>query len=162
MSYSGRNKVVHIVLVEPEIPQNTGNIARTCVMTSSTLHLVGKLGFSLDDRYLRRAGLDYWPKLVLHHYGNFEELYRLYKNNNYYFFTTTAEKLYTDVSYTEQDFLVFGSETKGLPPLLKENWKKHLLRIPISREMPRSLNLSNTVAVAVYEALRQQNFPGMH
>ncbi len=153
---------MHIVLVEPELLQNTGNIARTCVMTGSALHLVGKLGFSLEDRYLRRAGLDYWSKLELHLHRDFEELFQLYRGNNFYFFTTSSKRLYTEVAYTGEDILVFGSETCGLPVSIKHDWQEYLLRIPMSRQIPRSLNLSNSVAVVLYEALRQQGFPGMH
>jgi len=130
-------------------------------MTGSTLHLVGRLGFSLEDRYLRRAGLDYWSKLELYLHRDFEEFFQLYKERNCYFFSTGSGRLYTEVSYTEQDVLVFGSETSGLPASLKQKWQKHFLRIPMTRDIPRSLNLSNSVAVALYEALRQQGFPGM-
>lgn len=152
---------MHIVLVEPEIPQNTGNIARTCVMTASTLHLTGRLGFSLQDRYLRRAGLDYWQYLSLYHYSDFESLYRFYRGGTFYFFSTRAKRLYTDVSYQKEDFLVFGSETEGLPGALLEKWEESCLRVPMQKRIFRSLNLSNTVALVLYEALRQQGFPQM-
>ncbi len=153
---------MHIVLVEPEIPQNTGNIARTCVMTASTLHLVGKLGFSLDDRYLRRAGLDYWPHLKLFRYIDFDALRQAYPENPFYFLSTRAKgKIYTDVQYNFDDFLVFGKETAGLPVELLEKWQDRCLRIPMVKGIPRSLNLANSVALVLYEALRGQGFPGM-
>jgi len=152
---------MHVVLVEPEIPQNTGNIARTCVMSATTLHLVGKLGFSLDDRHLRRAGLDYWPYLTFYHYRNFDDFLSFNRGGNYYFFTTKAQKRYTEITYRPDDFLVFGKETAGLPPELLKEWKDYCLRIPMVGEIPRSLNLSNAVAIVLYEALRQQGFPGM-
>ncbi len=152
---------MHVVLVEPEIPPNTGNIARTCVMTGTTLHLVGDLGFSLADRYLHRAGLDYWPYLVFYTYKDFESLYQTYQDNNFYFFTTKAQKCYAEVSYIQNDFLVFGKETAGLPPELLAKWPERCLRIPMTAGIPRSLNLANTVAVVLYEALRQQGYRGL-
>lgn len=152
---------MHVVLVEPEIPQNTGNIARTCVMTGTTLHLIGKLGFSLEDRYLRRAGLDYWPHLRLFHYRGFDDFLSFNRGGNYYFFTTRGKKRYTDISYLANDFLIFGKETAGLPAELLEKWGDNCVRIPMIEGIPRSLNLSNAVAVALYEALRRQGFPGM-
>ncbi len=153
---------MHIVLVEPEIPQNTGNIARTCVMTSSALHLVGRLGFSLEDRYLRRAGLDYWPHLRLSCHADFWEMEQAYPQSTFYFFSTRARgKIYTEIQYGFDDFLVFGKETAGLPAELLEKRPERSLRIPMTRGIPRSLNLSNSVALVLYEALRQQGFPGM-
>lgn len=152
---------MHVVLIEPEIPQNTGNIARTCVMTGTTLHLVGKMGFSLDDRYLRRAGLDYWPHLTYFSYRDFASFLDFNPSGCYYFFTTKGDKSYTDAAFNQNDFLVFGKETAGLPPEIREKWPEHCLRIPMINAIPRSLNLSNSVAVVLYEALRQQSFPGM-
>ncbi|MGI6308432.1 MAG: tRNA (cytidine(34)-2'-O)-methyltransferase [Dethiobacteria bacterium] len=152
---------MHVVLIEPEIPPNTGNIARTCVLTNTSLHLVGDLGFSLADRYLRRAGLDYWPHLLCYSYRDFESLYNIYPGLNFYFFTTRAKKSYTEISYTAEDFLVFGKETAGLAPELLERWPEHCFRIPMTADIPRSLNLANAVAVVLYEALRQQGYPGM-
>ncbi len=154
---------MNVVLVEPEIPQNTGNISRTCVMTGSTLHLVGSLGFSLEDRFLRRAGLDYWPYLTYYHYPNFEALRAMHRGHNFYFFTTRAGRLYTEISFSPGDFLVYGSETKGLPAELLRRWAGagQCLRIPMVKGIPRSLNLSNSVALTLYEALRQQGFPGV-
>ncbi|MGI6318907.1 MAG: tRNA (cytidine(34)-2'-O)-methyltransferase [Firmicutes bacterium] len=152
---------MHIVLIEPEIPQNTGNISRTCVMTGSTLHLVGELGFSIEDRYLRRAGLDYWPYLTFYRYPDFDSLLQKHREHRFYFFTTKAKKSYTEISYTNNDFLVFGKETAGLPPQILQKWQDNCLRIPMVDNIPRSLNLSNAVAVVLYEALRQKGFPGM-
>ena len=151
---------MNIVLVEPEIPQNTGNIARTCAVTSSTLFLIRPLGFSTDDRYLKRAGLDYWEKLNLHYYDSIYDLMKEHQESNFYFASTKAAKVYTEVTYKQDDFIVFGKETAGLPEeLLKENIN-HCIRIPMGVEQ-RSLNLSNSVAVILYEGLRQLNFPGL-
>lgn len=153
---------MNIVLVEPEIPQNTGNIARTCVMTGSVLHLVGKLGFSLDDRHVRRAGLDYWPYLRYNCYDDLATLQVRFSEQNFYYFTTRVRKrIYTDVTYSYGDFLVFGRETSGLPAELLHKHEEACLRIPMIEEVPRSLNLANAVALVLYEALRQQGFPGM-
>lgn len=152
---------MHVALVEPEIPPNTGNIARTCVLTNTRLHLVGDLGFSLADRYLRRAGLDYWPHLLYSTHRNFAELYKDYADHNFYFFTTKARKFYAEISYTADDFLVFGKETAGLAPGLLARWPERCIRIPMTADIPRSLNLANAVAVVLYEALRQQGYPGM-
>ena len=152
---------MHVVLIEPEIPQNTGNIARTCVMTGSTLHLIGKMGFSLDDRHLRRAGLDYWQYLTFFHYRKFDSFLSFNRGGNYYFFTTGGKKKYTDTSYQQNDFLIFGKETAGLPQEILERWKDYCLRIPMIDGIPRSLNLSNAVAIVLYEALCRQGFPGM-
>ena len=153
---------MHIVLVEPEIPQNTGNIARTCVMTGSALHLVGKLGFSLEDRYVRRAGLDYWSHLQLFQYPDFASLYEVHGDKTFYFFSTRARgKIYTDVRYEYDDFLVFGRETAGLPGEMLEKWRDNSMRIPMVQDIPRSLNLANSVALVLYEALRQQGFPNL-
>jgi tRNA (cytidine/uridine-2'-O-)-methyltransferase len=151
---------MHIVLVEPEIPGNTGNIARLCAATHSELHLVRPLGFSTEDRYLKRAGLDYWHLVKVSYYDSFAEVERRFTGHNMYFNTTKAKKFYSDVAYTPEDVLVFGKETAGLPEtLLAANWE-HCVRLPMLSEA-RSLNLSNSVAVAVYEALRQQGFKGL-
>lgn len=151
---------LNIVLVEPEIPQNTGNIARTCAATGSILHLVRPLGFSVEDKYLKRAGLDYWNWVDIRYYDSFDELKNQYKDADFFYSTTKALNAYTDVSYSDNCFLVFGKETAGLPEeLLKEN-KERCIRIPM-KECIRSLNLSNSVAIIVYEALRQQNFKGL-
>lgn len=149
---------MHIVLVEPEIPGNTGNIARLCAATKCDLHLVKPLGFSTDDRYLKRAGLDYWHLVKVHYHENFAEVAQAYAGQRFYFNTTKAAKHYTDVQFTPNDLLVFGKETAGLPEsLLQKNWD-NCIRIPMFPEA-RSLNLANSVAIVVYEALRQQNFP---
>ena len=152
---------MHVVLIEPEIPQNTGNIARSCVMTASTLHLIGRMGFSLSDRHLRRAGLDYWQHLIFFHYGDFPAFQSFNKGGSYYFFSTKGQKRYTDINYHYNDYLIFGRETAGLPQEILENWKDRCLKIPITSSIPRSLNLSNAVAIVLYEALRQQGFAGM-
>ncbi len=150
---------LNIVLVEPEIPQNTGNIARTCAATGTALHLVKPLGFSVDDRYLKRAGLDYWSNVNVQYHESFSELKSKYPDGVFYYASTKAVNTYTDVNYPEDCFLVFGKETAGLPEeLLKDN-KDWCIRIPMLSEI-RSLNLSNSVAIVVYEALRQQNFKG--
>ncbi|ADL08298.1 tRNA (uridine(34)/cytosine(34)/5-carboxymethylaminomethyluridine(34)-2'-O)-methyltransferase TrmL [Thermosediminibacter oceani] len=150
----------HIVLVEPEIPQNTGNIARTCAATGAVLHLVGPLGFSLEDRYLKRAGLDYWHLVDVRYYSNYSEFEEKNRGMPMFFLTTKAEKCYTDVIYEPGSYLVFGKETAGLPlELLKANWER-CVRIPMVDDA-RSLNLSNAAAIVLYEALRQNNFKGL-
>lgn len=151
---------LNVVLVEPEIPQNTGNIARTCAATGAVLHLVGPLGFSIEDKYLKRAGLDYWSLVDVRYYENFDEFQ--YKNPNafMYYLTTKAEKCYAEISYEPDCYIVFGKETAGLPiKLLKDNWER-CLRIPMIDDA-RSLNLSNSVAIVVYEVLRQYKFEGL-
>jgi len=151
---------MHVVLVEPEIPQNTGNIARTCAATGTVLHLVKPLGFSISDKHLKRAGLDYWHLVEVHVHESFAELQAQYPDGVYYYLSTKGPKRYTDVTYHYDDFLVFGKETAGLPEeLLKQNWER-CLRIPMINEA-RSLNLSNSVAIVLYEALRQQGFPNL-
>ncbi len=150
----------NIVLVEPEIPQNTGNIARTCAATGCTLHLVKPLGFELSDKYLKRAGLDYWHLVDVRVYENFAQLRALFPQAAFYFFSTKAQKRYDDASYAPGDFLVFGRETRGLDEeLLLEN-RESCVRIPMISDA-RSLNLSNSAAIAVYEALRQNGFGGL-
>lgn len=152
--------MLHVVLLEPEIPQNTGNIARTCAATDSVLHLIGPLGFSLDDKYLKRAGLDYWSLLDVRYYDSYLEFEEKNPGGCKYFLTTKAKQCYTDVSYEPNCYLVFGKETAGLPvPLLKAN-RERCIRIPMTDEA-RSLNLSNSVAIVVYEALRQMGFKGL-
>ncbi len=154
-------EALNVVLVEPEIPQNVGNIARTCVLTGTTLHLVKPLGFSLDDRYLKRAGLDYWPYLKLHMYEDFEEFEADHRGKRFLLATTRGQKLYTEFQYCQGDFILFGKETKGLDPRIIEKYKEWGMRIPMTEEIPRSLNLSNSAAVVLYEALRQLKFPGL-
>ncbi len=150
----------HIVLVEPEIPQNTGNIARTCAVTGAKLHLVGPLGFSVEDKQLKRAGLDYWHALDIAYYDNFEAVEAAYPDARFFLLSTHATRSYTDVSYQDGDFLVFGKETAGLGQALLSRRSEDAVRIPM-REGQRSLNLSNSAAIVLYEALRQAGFPGM-
>ncbi len=150
----------NIVLIEPEIPQNTGNIARTCAATGCTLHLVKPLGFEISDRYLKRAGLDYWHLVDVKIYENFEELCQKHPGARFRFYTTKARKRHTDADYREGDFLVFGRETRGLDEELLLAHPDECVRIPMIGEA-RSLNLSNAAAVAVYEALRQTGFDGL-
>lgn len=151
---------MNIVLVEPEIPQNTGNIARTCAATGAKLHLIKPLGFSLEDRYLKRAGLDYWFLMEYTVYESWQDFLEKNEGANLYYATTKAPRDYASVSYAENDYLVFGKETKGLDEqLLKDNYGR-CIRIPMRAEA-RSLNLSNSVAVVLYEALRQQEFIGL-
>ncbi|MDV3426759.1 MAG: tRNA (uridine(34)/cytosine(34)/5-carboxymethylaminomethyluridine(34)-2'-O)-methyltransferase TrmL [Bacillota bacterium] len=152
---------LNIVLHEPEIPQNTGNIARTCVLTNSRLHLIKPLGFQLSDKYLKRAGLDYWKYLDISIYESFEELREKYKDSAFYYSTTKAKKFYTDVTYKKGDFIVFGKETKGLPDSIRDMEPDNLIRVPMVETTTRSLNLSNTVSIVAYEALRQLGFPYM-
>ncbi len=152
---------MHVALINPDIPQNTGNVARTCVMTGTSLHLVGELGFSLDDRHMRRAGLDYWQHLNFRYHESFDALVKEYGNHTFYFFSTRGKRRYSEIAYGYNDFLVFGSETEGLPPGLLDRWRDFSCRIPMVRGITRSLNLSNTVALVLYEALRQHHFPGM-
>jgi tRNA (cytidine/uridine-2'-O-)-methyltransferase len=152
---------LNIVLFQPEIPQNTGNIGRTCVLTGSRLHLIKPLGFSLDEKHLRRAGMDYWAHLDLTLYDSYEELREKYKENNFYFSTTHGERCYTDVKFQDEDFIVFGRESCGLPDYIRDQNSKNCIRVPMINTTTRSLNLSNTVAVVAYEALRQMNFPVM-
>ena len=150
----------NIVLVEPEIPQNTGNIARTCAATGCRLHLVKPLGFEVSDKYLKRAGLDYWQYVDIKYWENFEELQAAFPQGRFFYFTTKALNCYTDIEYTDGDFLVFGKETRGLPEeLLKAN-EERCVRLPM-RGIIRSLNLSNSVAVGVYEVLRQWDYPAL-
>lgn len=146
-----------IVLVEPEIPQNTGNIARLCACTGSDLYLVGKLGFSLSDKYLKRAGLDYWDDVNVFQYANLEELQKEFPENNFYYLTTKAKKYYTEMNFKEGDFLVFGSETRGLPKEFIEKNIKTSLKIPMKTDK-RSLNLANSVSIVLYETIRQTGF----
>ncbi|GFN35786.1 tRNA (cytidine(34)-2'-O)-methyltransferase [Tepidimicrobium xylanilyticum] len=150
---------LNIVLVEPEIPQNTGNIARTCALTNTTLHLVKPLGFSVEDKHLKRAGLDYWNLVEIHYYDNFFELKNKYKNEVFFYATTKGLHKYTEVKYPENSFIVFGKETKGLQAeILDGNWDK-TIRIPMKLGIKRSLNLANSVNIILFEALRQLDFP---
>lgn len=149
----------NIVLVEPEISQNTGNIARTCAATGSRLHLVEPLGFKIDDKKLKRAGLDYWWLLDINYYKNLDEFFERNKGR-FFFFSTKACKNYCQAEYKDGDYLVFGKETKGLPEKLLFEHRDSCVRLPMLCEA-RSLNLSNSVAVGVYEALRQTGFKSL-
>ncbi len=149
---------MNIVLVEPEIPANTGNISRTCAVTGSALHLVRPLGFSTEDKYLKRAGLDYWHLLKIYYYDSFFEVVQKYSGHSFYLVTTKALRSYTSVQYERDSFLVFGKETRGLSLEILNTFPENQVRIPM-REGARSLNLANSVAVVLYEALRQQGFP---
>lgn len=152
---------LNIVMVEPEIPQNTGNIARTCAATGAKLHLVKPLGFEITDKYLKRAGLDYWDKLEIEEHESFAEFLDRYKpeENNMYFVTTKGQSTYSGMDYTDKEevFIVFGKETKGLPEDILQKYLPKTIRIPM-RENLRSLNLSNSVAIVAYEVLRQNDF----
>ena len=147
----------NIVLVEPEIPQNTGNIARTCAVTGSTLHLVKPLGFSLDEKQARRAGLDYWQFAHYVEYESLDDFFSKNKGGDFYFASTKAKVFYSDIKYPENAFILFGKETKGLPEDLIFNNLDRAVKIPMDQST-RSLNLSNAVAIVVYEALRQNSF----
>ena len=165
---------LNIVMVEPQIPQNTGNVARTCAATGARLHLVGPMGFTVDDAKLKRAGLDYWHLLDISYYGDILEFfaktlagapsgdaenpYPLTAGQSFYYFSTKAGLTYSDIEYADNSFLIFGSETKGLDELLLTKNIDSCVRIPMISDA-RSLNLSNSVAVGVYEVLRQWNFP---
>ncbi len=148
----------HIVLVEPEIPANTGNIARTCAATGTHLHLIRPLGFQTDDRTLKRAGLDYWHAVTLSYYDSFEELQAQQPHGRFFYASTRATKVYSDFQFQDGDFFVFGKETKGLPQSLIEANLDTCIRMPMRTEHVRSLNLSNSAAIIVYEALRQTGF----
>ncbi len=148
---------INIVMVEPEIPQNTGNVARTCAATGARLHLVGPMGFKIDDKKLKRAGLDYWQYLDITYYENLDEFFG--KNQgDFFFFTTKARQTHSDVEYPDNCYLIFGKETKGLPEELLLKNPDSCVRIPMANDI-RSLNLSNSAAIAVYEVLRQWNYP---
>ena len=148
---------LNIVMVEPEIPQNTGNVARTCAATGARLHLVGPMGFTIDDKKLKRAGLDYWHYLDITYYENIEEFFA--KNDGvFYYYTTKGRHTHSDVEYPDNCYLLFGKETRGLPEEILIKNPDTCVRIPMQGEI-RSLNLSNSVAIAVYEVLRQWDFP---
>ncbi len=145
----------HIALVEPEIPPNTGNIARLCAATFTPLHIVGATGFRMDDRTLKRAGLDYWNEVELHRHLDLKRLYQALPDSRFLYFTTKAERSYADWKFQENDCLIFGRETRGLPEdLLKANWER-CLTIPMPNKQVRSLNLATSVAIALYESLKQ-------
>ncbi len=152
---------MQIVLVNPQIPQNTGNIARTCAATGTSLHLVRPLGFSTDDKSLKRAGLDYWDLLDVFYYDSIDDFTAKNGTADMFFFTTKAKRTYTDIEYTRSSMLVFGSETTGLPEELLVRFPEQCCRIPMIGES-RSLNLSNSAAIAVYEAMRQTGFADLN
>ncbi|UOE95354.1 tRNA (uridine(34)/cytosine(34)/5-carboxymethylaminomethyluridine(34)-2'-O)-methyltransferase TrmL [Alkalihalobacillus sp. LMS39] len=154
---------LHIVLYQPEIPANTGNIARTCAGTNTSLHLIRPLGFSTEDKMLKRAGCDYWPNVKIHYYDSVNELFETFPEGQFYFIETVGTKNYSEFDYSDKTkdiFFVFGRETTGLPKELLENKKDVCLRIP-QTEKVRSLNVSNTAAIVIYEAIRQQQFEGL-
>ncbi len=151
---------VNIVLVEPEIPQNTGNIVRTCAATGTRLHIVKPMGFQLDDKKLKRAGLDYWHFLNIQYYENLDDFFDKNKDGRFFYLSSKAPTAYTEVNYRENDFLLFGKETKGLPEKLLMQHPERAVRIPMISSA-RCLNLSNSAAIVVYEALRQQNFASL-
>lgn len=152
--------MLHIVLVEPEIPANTGNISRTCAATGSVLHLVRPLGFSTDDKQLKRAGLDYWHLLDVRYHDSMAEVWDKHPEGRFFYASTKGKHGYSEIAYQDGDFLVFGKETKGLPKELLDSHSDSVIRIPI-RPDARSLNLSNAVAVVAFEALRQIGFPNL-
>ncbi len=149
---------LNVALIEPEIPQNTGNIARTCAATGAKLHLVGPMGFEITEKRVRRAGLDYWDKLDITYYESTAEFFEKNKGAQFYFFSTKARNVHSDMNYENGCFLVFGKETKGLPEELLKSNEERCVRLPM-RGIIRSLNLSNSVAVGVYEVLRQWDYP---
>ena len=151
---------MNIVLLNPEIPQNTGNIARTCAATGSVLHLIEPLGFSLEDRYLKRAGLDYWKLMEYHVYSSLEDFLQQHPGIRAHYATTKAPRAYHEAEYRDGDYLFFGCETRGLPENLLQKVYDQCIRIPMRGEA-RSLNLANSAAIVLYEALRQNGFPGL-
>ncbi|WP_091735327.1 tRNA (uridine(34)/cytosine(34)/5-carboxymethylaminomethyluridine(34)-2'-O)-methyltransferase TrmL [Marininema mesophilum] len=148
----------HICLVEPEIPNNTGNIARSCAVTGSVLHLVRPLGFSTDDKYLKRSGMDYWHHVDVRYYDSFAEFTDAFPEGRFFCATTKAQKSYTSFTYQKEDIFIFGKESKGLPPEILDRYKDTCIRIPMSPTV-RSLNLGNAASIVIYEALRQLDFP---
>ena len=151
---------MNIVLHQPEIPANTGNIGRTCVATGSALHLIEPLGFRLDEKSIKRAGMDYWQHLDVTRYVDFEEFRSLHPDAKLWMATTKAKRTYTEVSFGPDDYIMFGKESAGIPEELLVEYEEYCIRIPMLDEI-RSLNLSNSVAIVLYEALRQNHFEGM-
>ncbi|WP_215492583.1 tRNA (cytidine(34)-2'-O)-methyltransferase [Fenollaria sporofastidiosus] len=149
---------INIVLHEPEIPHNTGAIARSCVLTNSKLHLIKPFGFELSDKYLKRAGLDYWKYLDITTYEDLNDFFEKNKNVNFYLATTKTTKIYSDVKFKDGDFIFFGKETAGLPEDFIKEHSERAIRIPMIKDLKRSLNLANSCTVILYEALRQLNF----
>jgi len=152
-----RGIMFNIVLIQPEIPQNTGNIARTCACTHAALHLVRPFKFEINDKTLKRAGLDYWDKVNVHYYDSFKEVLEKNANANFYYIETGSKKRYSDIQYPNNAFLVFGQETKGIPKSILEAHPERIVTIPMGNDV-RSLNLSNCVALVLYEALKQHDF----
>ena len=153
---------IHIVMVNPEIPPNTGNVARTCAATGSVLHLVKPLGFSIDDRSLKRAGLDYWPYVKLEVHESLEQFLEEYQGRRMYLATTKGRKTYAEVAFEDEDMILFGRETAGLPKEFIREHDNMTIRIPMSEQTRlRSFNLSNSVSIILFEALRQNGFPGL-
>lgn len=152
--------MVNIVLVEPEIPMNTGNVARTCAATRSRLHLIKPLGFDISDRAVKRAGLDYWPMVDLTVYESLDDFFEMNGDTNIWLATTKAPRCYVEAEFTDGCFLLFGKETAGLPKDLREKYRERCIRLPM-RSDARSLNLANSAAILCYEALRQQGFPDL-
>ena len=150
---------INVVLVEPEIPQNTGNIARTCVLTDSKLHLIKPLGFELDEKHLKRAGLDYWKYLDLEVHESYEDFMKKYGDQKIYLASTHGSEYYDEVHFKQGDFIMFGRESSGVPENVHNAHEN--IRVPMIKSSDRSLNLSNTVAIAIYEGLRQIGFPNM-
>ena len=153
-------KTINIVLLQPQIPQNTGNIARTCAATGASLHIIKPMGFEIDDKKLKRAGLDYWHLLDITYYENLDDFFGKNPNANVFYFTTKAPRNYTEAKYDGDVFIMFGKESKGLPESLLEKNPETCVRIPMRPNL-RSLNLSNSVAIAVYEVFRQNDFEGL-
>ncbi|MDR0943855.1 MAG: tRNA (cytidine(34)-2'-O)-methyltransferase [Ruminococcus sp.] len=154
------SKFLNLVLCEPQIPQNTGNISRTCAVTGAALHLIRPLGFEITESRVKRAGLDYWDKLSIFYYDGLDEFLSKHEKDELFFFSTKASLVYTDITYPENAYLIFGREDAGLPETVLAAYSDRAVKLPM-RDGLRSLNLSNSVAVAVYEALRQQGFPGL-
>lgn len=153
---------VNIVLYQPEIPPNTGNVARSCAITGSKLHLIKPLGFSIDDKQVKRAGLDYWDNVNLEVHESVEDFLEKYKGSTMFFSTTKATQSYADVSYSDDCFIIFGKETAGLPAWIHENYEEYRIKIPMKQDPNlRSLNLSNAVNIVLFEALRQLDFPNL-
>jgi tRNA (cytidine/uridine-2'-O-)-methyltransferase len=153
---------MNIVLFEPEIPQNTGNISRTCVVTGTKLHLIEPMGFTVDDKQVKRAGLDYWSLLELEIHKSFAAFEAKYKDYPLYFLSTKGRRIYSEIPFEEEAFLIFGKESAGLPSTIHEKYEDQRFRIPmIQHEKARSLNLSNSVSIVLYEALRQNGFPNL-
>jgi len=152
----------NIVLFEPEIPQNAGNIVRTCAATGSNLYMIKPLGFSVSDKYLKRAGLDYWNLVNIYYYNSLDELIDEKESQRFFFVTTKATQYYSDIAYEQGDFFVFGKETKGLPDDIHRKYESQRIKIPmVPNERARSLNLANAANIVLYEALRQNEFAGL-